>query len=147
MVMITASANRHYDQELIVANVSSVSSALNSCYRCGTCPQRGTCGIGSTGTCCGSSFGFCSDVHTCRTPASAWWSSWRTPGRDSDKYCGCQLHLQLQLKITCKHFDLIAQKRPQNTNSCPRWCVYVLSPCLQGQKWRILGTPPMTPHN
>lgn len=51
-------------------------------YHCGTFPQRGTCGIGSTGTCCGSSSGFCSCVHTCHTPTLAWWSSWRNPGRD-----------------------------------------------------------------
>lgn len=38
-------------------------------YRCATCPRTGTCEIGSTGTCCGSSSGFCSCFRTCRTPA------------------------------------------------------------------------------
>lgn len=38
-------------------------------YRCATCPLRGICESGSTGTCCGSSSGFCSCFRTCRTPA------------------------------------------------------------------------------
>jgi len=48
-------------------------------HRCGTCPPTGTSGSGSIGTCCGSSFGSCSDAHTCRTPASDGWSAGRNP--------------------------------------------------------------------
>lgn len=49
-------------------------------HHCATCPLRDTCETGSTGTCCGSSSGFCSCFRTCRTPAWAGWFSGRNPG-------------------------------------------------------------------
>ena len=60
-------------------SLGSRKPGFGSAHHCATCPGPGTSGSGSTGTCCGSSSGFCRFAHISRIPASCGSSDGRSP--------------------------------------------------------------------
>lgn len=87
--------------------------ALPRTHHCGTFPLTGTSGSGSIGTCCGSFFGFCSDVHTCHTPASDGWSGEKNPGglRGGVKKKNIRNVISAHMKQTCFHLTRLLRHK------------------------------------